>query len=150
MKILRPLILLAAGFILGWAIANTIAHRNFEKFKSAWDPARKMAYEESAAFQKTLTKEEMEQMRQDIRDYGKRSVEEIQMMALWQGVFATQIQGLLNAGDTDQVDIVLTRAISQFQDKYKEGKFIGTEYEKIADACAQANSPATVPAPEEP
>ena len=140
MKIIRPLLLLAAGFILGWAIANTIAHRNFEKFKSAWDPARKMAYEESAAFQKTLTKEEMEQLRQDIRDYGKRSVQEFQMMALWQGIFAIQIQRALDAGDTNQVDIVLTRAISHFQEKHEEGVFKGTEQEKIADAWSEANA----------
>jgi hypothetical protein len=146
MKILRLLIILAVGFILGWAVSNTIAHRNFEKFKSAWDPAHKMAYEESAAFQKTLTKEEMEQMRQDIRDYGKRSVEEIQMMALWQGVFATQIQGLLNAGDTDQVDIVLTRAISKLKEKNAEGVFKGTEYEGIADKLSGVNAST----PEEP
>ena len=140
MKILRPLLILAAGFILGWAVSNTISHRTREKCKSALDPASINALKESVASQKPLTNGEMEQLRQYIRDYGQQTVKEFQMMALWQGILAIQIQRALYAGDTNQVDIVLTRAISHFQEKHKEGIFKGTEQEKIADAWSEANA----------
>lgn len=150
MKKLRPLLILAAGCILGWAIANRIAHRNFEQFKSTWDPEVKAVYEESVAFQTMLTQEEMEQMRQDIRYYAQHSVEEFQMMPLWQGVLAVQIQGLLEAGNTNHVDIVLTRAISQFKEQHAKGTFKGTEFEKTANALwSSVTEPTAAPATEE-
>ena len=146
MKILRTLLLLATGFILGWAVANTISHRNWEKFKSAWDPARKNAFEESVTFQKSLTKDDMEQLRQDIRDYKQHAVSEIQIRTLWEGILAIQIQRALDAGNTDLVNKVLAPPISRLKEKHAEGGFKGTDYEKLADSW----SGVTVPATEEP
>jgi hypothetical protein len=61
MKKLLPVLLLVTGFILGWATALLVAHRNFEKFKRAWSPEVQRMFNDTADLTRGLTKAEVKQ-----------------------------------------------------------------------------------------
>ena len=148
MKKIAALLLLLVGFIVGWGTASIIAHRNIEKFKKGWSPESQRFMAENAEFTKGLTKADMEQFRKDIRDYSFHAMNEREIQTLWQGILATQIQSALAKGNMNRVNELLTDRLTTLKEACSEGRFKGTDSEKLADSVvrrmgAGTNAPTT-------
>ena len=137
MKKTLAVFLVVASFIVGWVTASVITHRNFEKIQQGWSPDFQKIVAENVEFCKGLTRAEMEQLRQDIRDYKSHAIKETEIQTLWEAVLATQIQSALAKGDTNRVRELLTGKITRLKEAHAAGRFKGTDSEKLADSLVR-------------
>ena len=125
-----------------------IAHRNFEKFKQSWSPEVQRIFNEHVDLIKGLTRAEMKQMLEDIKDRARYAMKENEIRTLWQAILAIQIQYALENGDINRVHELLTDSITQLKEAFAEGRFKGSDWEKVADSMVskmekRTNSPTT-------
>jgi hypothetical protein len=128
---------LVAGFICGWAVASVIAHRNIERIKEGWSPEFQQFVSENAEFVKSLTKEEIEQLRRDIHDYKNQTLHELEIRTLYDALLAIQIQAALSQGNTNRVQELLEDRINDLREAHAEGRFKGKDGEGIADSLVR-------------
>lgn len=137
MKRLKPILLVLTGLIAGWMSASYIANKRFDKWTSAWPPELWEQVFETSKFMETLSVEEMDQLREDMRTYSENAVSEFTTASLHKALLSLQIRQVLEKTGMDGIEEMLAEHEEDFLEDYHEGRYDGSTQEEMATAIAQ-------------
>lgn len=136
MKKLKPILLVLIGFIVGWTSASYIANNRFDQWTSTWPPELWEQVSETSEFMETLSVEEMEQLREDMRVYSENAVSEFATASLHKALLSIQIRQTHKGKGVDGLEKILTEQEDDFLEDYHEGRYTGSMQEDLATTIA--------------
>ena len=126
------MLVFAVGTIVGWQVATYRANKKFMKIL-----VPPTMIEKANELFCGMTKEEIKEMMTTAKKYASNAVDEEKIATLWQAMLALQIKAQLEQGDTNKVAAIISKRLSDFQDKYNSGDYKGHEWESLTDTLAQ-------------
>ena len=137
MKIIKSILLLLTGLVVGWMSASSVANKRFDQWTSKWPPELWEQVSETSKFMQTLSVDEMEQLRKDMRRYSENSVSEFTTASLHKALLSIQIRQILENHGIAGLEEVLNEQEKDFLEDYHDGRYKGSMQEELALTIAK-------------
>ncbi|QHI68670.1 hypothetical protein [Tichowtungia aerotolerans] len=136
MKNLIPVITLIVGVGIGWGIATYQSRCAFQEIQKTWTPEFRELVTQSVSIGKTMTKDELQELRKFAIKTGSKKVTDLNSQAYAEAKHALLMKKLIENGEVDEALSYSLSCLGRFIEQYDRGDFENDINEELADKLA--------------
>ncbi len=132
---------LMLGFFIGWYFGRQatshFVHERFENAINGYPSGWVTSMWSVADVMPSMTKDKLRETLSYAHQYNQKLIDEYQIKNFYNGFLALRFQQLIDKGDTNKVQAILSETICRFAQRVDEGDYKGTNQEAAAKAMIQ-------------